>query len=79
MKVKIYRVKDPLIDNWFIFPYGTDRFVIVVNDPFRLKEKAIENPGILNDMPPTMRSYIESIHDDVNPFLLVVDPKEVFD
>jgi 6-bladed beta-propeller len=79
LDVALFRLKDPLVDNWFVFPYGNDRVVIVVNDPFRLKEKAIENPGILNELTPTMRSYIESIHDDVNPFLLVVDPKEVFD
>ncbi len=78
LKAKVYKLDNPILDNWFVFPYGDYMFVIIVNYPLEFKEKVMEKPALLEALPPQMKSYVQNLQTDDNPFLLVVDPGKLF-
>ncbi len=77
-KATVYKLDDSVIDKGFVFPYGEDKFVLVVESPLSFKNSILERPTLMDAFPPNMKSYIQNINTDVNPFLLVVDPRKLF-
>ena len=74
-----YTTDTNLLDNWFIFQWDAGRIAIVIDSPLTLSEQLKQNHKTRQLLPKKWQDLFLRLTTDVNPFILVVNAKNLFE